>query len=72
MNVSLKLIALVMSCGLVAGCQSSKIHSTGITAETRPPVCTVWKGISYSAKHDTPETVSEVRANNAARAAYCK
>ncbi len=72
MQKSLNLIALVMTCAMVAGCQSGKIRSTGITADPRPPVCTVWKGISYSAKHDTAETVSEVRANNAARAAYCK
>ncbi len=63
------LIALVMLSALAAGCQSKPIP--GIVTTDRP-VCTVWKGISYSAMRDTPETVSEVRANNAARAEYCK
>lgn len=64
-----KLIALVTMCALVAGCQSTKTRSI---VTTDKPVCTVWKGVSYSAKRDTPETVREVRANNAARTAYCK
>ena len=42
-----------------------------ITASPVPPVCTVWRAISYSAKSDTAETVSEVRAGNAARKSYC-
>jgi len=36
-----------------------------------PDVCLVWKGISYSAKSDTAETVQGVRENNAAREKYC-
>lgn len=36
-----------------------------------PPVCSVWRDISYSGKKDTPETVAEVRASNKARGAYC-
>jgi len=40
------------------------------TAETRPAVCTEWLGIHYS-RADTQPTKDQVRANNAARDAYC-
>jgi len=39
---------------------------------SKPLAChTAWKKISYSAKLDTPQTVKEIRANNAAFDAYC-
>lgn len=39
------------------------------TAETKA-VCAVWSDISWSRK-DTPQTVAEVKVNNARRAGYC-
>lgn len=38
-------------------------------AETKA-VCAVWSDISWSRK-DTPQTVAEVKVNNARRAGYC-
>lgn len=67
-----KLIVLAMLLPLVAGCARNLTPSTGITASARPPVCTQWKGISYSQKNDTAQTVSEIRVNNASRQAYCE
>jgi hypothetical protein len=67
-----KLILLAMLLPLAAGCQLNKTNLTGTTANSRPPVCTVWRGVSYSAKLDTPQTVAEIRVNNAKRGAYCK
>jgi hypothetical protein len=74
MNGLPKLAALLMLCVMVAGCQLRKTPTIATTpnAELRPPVCTVWKAISYSAKSDSAETVREVREINAARVAYCK
>ena len=69
MKLLLKPIALVMLCAAVAGCQLTRTPSIVTTAR---PVCTVWKGISYSAEGDRAQTVAEVRANNAARAEYCR
>ena len=34
-------------------------------------ICDEWRVISFSGARDTPETVSEVRENNAARNAFC-
>ena len=38
--------------------------------QTAPQVCTVWKVVRYS-KDDTPDTVEQVRQNNAARRELC-
>ena len=71
-----KLMMLATLSMLMTGCKW--IHTTETTklpkvAEgTRPPVCVAWKGITYSAKNDTAETVAEVRQNNAARDSYCR
>lgn len=51
-------VSLILS----AGCQTT---GTGGTE-----VCTVWRGIGWSAS-DTPETIDGVKGNNARRKAYC-
>lgn len=67
---ALKLLA--MTC-LVAGCvptlttQTAAIEADRVTAAQ---VCKVWVPITYSSR-DTEQTQTEVRANNAARKAYC-
>jgi hypothetical protein len=35
-------------------------------------ICKVWLPESYDSTKDTPETITQVRANNRARAAYCE
>ena len=41
------------------------------TKETDPVACVVWKDISWSSK-DTPQTIAEVKVNNARRDGFCK
>lgn len=31
----------------------------------------IWRGVDYSASHDSAETVAAIRAENARRDAYC-
>lgn len=64
----LPLLALGSGLTILASCQTP---TTAITKGV-PDVCLAWKGISYSAKSDTPETVQGVRQNNAARDSYCE
>lgn len=49
----------------VASCTTTSTTGT-------PAVCSVWQPITYSASKDTDETQQQVRANNAAREAYCE
>lgn len=46
----------------LAGCQTM---ATGVTE-----VCSVWRPISWS-KKDTPQTIDEVKGNNARQEAWC-
>ena len=39
-------------------------------ADPKPQVCTVWKVVRYS-KDDTPDTIEQVRQNNAAQESLC-
>lgn len=70
-RVSIALPMLAMTCFLAA-CQSA---TTTRTAETdraiAADVCRVWRPVTYSSR-DTEKTRLEVRANNAARDAYCR
>jgi hypothetical protein len=58
---------------LLAACLSTPMTQTAATSDANitAGVCSVWKNVSYSSK-DTDQTRLEVRANNAARTAYCK
>ncbi len=40
------------------------------TSETNQTACYVWKDISWSSK-DTPQTITEIKVNNARRDGYC-
>ena len=67
----LKMTALFVLPMLLAACQSDRL--TPLTATgSEPLVCTQWRPITYASKHDTPETVGQVKRSNAARGAYCK
>jgi hypothetical protein len=59
----LKLTLALASALLAASCSKT----TG-TAETS---CLVWQPISWSSK-DTPQTITEVKLNNARQAAWCR
>ena len=51
---------------LAAACTTTR------TTETGKEVCLIWQDQSYSASKDSQQTVEEIRAKNAKRAAYCK
>jgi hypothetical protein len=72
--VSLAPLMLVMASLLVTGCLPvTKI--TGVSNTNRntvPPVCSVWREQSFSAKRDSKETVNEIVVNNATRNGYCR
>ncbi len=51
---------------VLTGC--SKVMGT---AETNLSACSVWRDISWSSK-DTPQTITEVKVNNARREGYCE
>jgi len=65
-----KLISLALGVPMLlasmAGCKTTP--STGIPSE----VCLIWKPITFSASRDTPETVEEIRAQNARRQVFCE
>jgi hypothetical protein len=60
----LKLITLCAATLLLAGC-SRTTGTGGINA------CDFWQPVSWSQK-DTQQTITEVKVNNAKRAAWCK
>lgn len=57
------LLLLSASATLLAACQTT---GTGVT-----DACGQWRPISWSSK-DTPQTVDEVKGNNARRKAWCQ
>ena len=63
-------LMLVMTCWL-AGCQSIPTIRTDATDTIVVDVCRVWQPVTWSSR-DIEQTQIEARANNAARAAYCK
>lgn len=69
-TVSVKLLMLA-TMFLLVGCQSiQRTPTAGIDKKLVQQTCTVWLPITYSG-FDTAETQLNVRANNAARDAYC-
>ena len=70
-NVSIVLLMLAVL-SLLAGCEAIRtIPTTETESRIAADVCRVWHTITYSGSGDTAETILQVRANNAARAAYC-
>lgn len=75
---ALMLLSPLVTISVLAGCQSiPMIQTTGTRAAEAEAtlaadVCRAWPVTPYSSSKDTPETVVGNRANNAARAAYCK
>lgn len=62
-SLTLPMLALALS---VTGCQT---NTTGTA--TKAGVCSIWLPITYSSSLDSPDTVRQVKGNNAARDAYC-
>lgn len=66
----LKWIGLLALPMLLGGCPPGQTRMIA-TAVPEPLVCSVWRPITYASKHDTAQTITEVRSSNAKRAEYC-
>lgn len=66
LSVGLMLCVAILS---ILGCQTTRIGATSPSDINR--ICSVWKYVSYSSK-DTPTTVLEIRALNAAKDGFCQ
>lgn len=72
-SVLMRLALLAMTLFLVGCLPTTTIHTAATEVAIASDVCRVWKPVIYS-RHDTPGTVDGpdgIRANNAARDAYC-
>jgi hypothetical protein len=56
----------MLAAALLTPLAACKTTDTGVT----DVVCGPWRAITWSAK-DTPETIDEVKGNNARRKAWC-
>ena len=57
----------------LAGCPPTGLQTPTTAPASSPEVCLAWKRITYAYPGDTPETIVQIRAANAARKAYgCK
>jgi uncharacterized lipoprotein YajG len=68
----MKLVTLLSMTVLLVGCATTMgIGGINANPEAANPtaVCHVWKPVSWSSK-DTDQTITEVKANNAARKAW--
>lgn len=63
----LSMLLTPLSCVMLASCQPL----TQTTVTTDNVVCTAFHDLSYSDKHDTPDTVEGIKENNAAHDAIC-
>ena len=57
--LAMLLMSPLMACSSLTG-----------TVETNKSACQVWRNVSWSSK-DTPQTIGEVKVNNARREGYC-
>jgi outer membrane lipoprotein SlyB len=53
------MVAALLASSTLAGCAT-----TGTTATTVSGQCAAWRAITYASKHDTAETVRQVRVHN--------
>jgi hypothetical protein len=49
---------------LLASCMLAACATTGTTATTVRSQCAAWRAITYASRHDTAETVRQVRVHN--------
>jgi uncharacterized lipoprotein YmbA len=59
MRMRVAMLALLLASPTLAGCAT-----TGTTATTARAQCAAWRAITYASKHDTAETVRQVRVHN--------
>ena len=59
MRMRLAMCASLIASSTLAGCAT-----TGTTATTARAQCAAWRAITYASKHDTAETVRQVRVHN--------
>ena len=62
----MRLMLAILPLLVLTGC--SKVMGIGVTDLAS---CTVWRDISWSSK-DTPQTITEVKINNARREGFCE
>jgi len=55
---------------ILTSCQTMGTEETAIDARSIAVICETWRPVSWSSR-DTPETIREVKAGNAARKAFC-
>ena len=59
MRMRLAMVAALLASSTLAGCAT-----TGTSATTARAQCAAWRAITYASKHDTVETVRQVRVHN--------
>lgn len=67
-------LGMLLTLTVLPACQTPTTGQAGVTdiAITADVCQRAWRPQSFDSKRDTPETVTDARRNNAARAAYCK
>ena len=59
MRMRAAMLAALLASSTLAGCAT-----TGTSATTARAQCAAWRAISYASRHDTAETVRQVRVHN--------
>jgi len=59
MRMRAAVLAALLASSTLAGCAT-----TGTSATTARAQCAAWRAISYASRHDTAETVRQVRVHN--------
>lgn len=59
MRMRIAMCAALLASSTFAGCAT-----TGTTATTARAQCAAWRAITYASRHDTAETVRQVRVHN--------
>ena len=59
MRMRVAMVAALLASSTLAGCAT-----TGTTATTARAQCAAWRAITYASRHDTAETVRQVRVHN--------
>jgi hypothetical protein len=66
-SIKPRVLALLLA-PLIASCQTRMT----VTPPTEPLVCSQWLPLGYGSRHDSPQTVNDIRRANAKRNAYCE
>lgn len=66
-----KILIIATTLSLLASCSVMQQTADKLDVSLSKSVCDILPPISYSQKLDTPETVAQIRSNNAKRNAFC-